>query len=58
MKVDHGVVATKFTDERGREKLAASQCQMIGYLVDVNGNIMRKFSPEKGKSDRVSPFIM
>lgn len=58
MKVDHGVVATKFTDESGRERLAASQRQMIGYLVDINGNIMSKFSPEKGKSDRVSLFMM
>ena len=56
-KVDHAVVASKFTNSNGKEKLASSHRQLHGYLVGTNGNILRTISrpdQEGGKSDRVS----
>jgi hypothetical protein len=52
VKVDHAVVAGLFTDERGREALAASQRQITGHLVDSAGNIVRQVSVP-GKPDKL-----
>ncbi len=52
-KVDHAVVASKFTDHDGTERLASSHRKLTGYLVDPNGNILRTVSSAGGKSDRV-----
>ena len=56
VKVDHAVVAGLFTDERGRELLAASQRQITGQLVDSAGNTLRQVSVP-GKPDKVINFI-
>lgn len=53
IKIDHTVVATKFTDENGREALAASHRQMNGYLLSANGTKLRKLTGQDGKPDKV-----
>jgi len=55
-QVDHAVVAAKFSERGGAEKLAASHRQLRGYLVDSSGKILRTVSSvgrDGGKSDRV-----
>ena len=56
VKVDHAVVATLFSDSRGRERLAASHRQLTGYLVDSNGNVVRQVS-KPGKPDKVHVHV-
>lgn len=53
VKVDHAVVAGLFTNDRGRELLAASQRQITGHLMDSTGNTIRQVSVP-GKPDKVS----
>ena len=53
IKIDHTVVATKFTDENGHEALAASHRQMNGYLLSANGTKLRKLTGQDGKPDKV-----
>ncbi len=53
IKIDHTVVATKFTDENGREALAASHRQMNGFLLSANGSKLRKLTGQDGKPDKV-----
>ena len=52
-QIDHAVVASLFTDSRGHETLAASHRQLRGFLIDVDGDIMKELSPEPGKPDKV-----
>ena len=52
LKVDHAVVASLFTDSRGRERLAASKRKMQGYLVNSSGQVMRQISIP-GKPDKL-----
>lgn len=52
LKVDHAVVASLFTDSRGRESLAASKRKMQGYLLNNNGDVMRQISVP-GKPDKL-----
>lgn len=53
IKIDHTVVATKFTDENGCEALAASHRQMNGFLLSANGTKLRKLTGQDGKPDKV-----
>ena len=47
------MVATQFTDALGRETLAASHRQLRGYLVDIDGDVIRELSaPQLGKPDK------
>ena len=55
-QIDHAVVASVFTDSRGRETLAASHRQLKGYLVDVDGDVIRELSPDPGKPDKAGLF--
>ena len=52
-QIDHAVVASLFTDSRGHETLAASHRQLRGFLIDVDGDILKELSPEPGKPDKV-----
>ena len=51
VKVDHAVVASRFGSGRGQ--LAASKRQMIGYLLDSRGALIRKLSVP-GKPDKIT----
>ena len=53
IKIDHTVVATKFTDENGHEALAASHRRMNGFLLSANGSKLRKLTEQDGKPDKV-----
>ena len=57
-QIDHAVVASVFTDSRGRETLAASHRQLKGYLVDVDGDVIRELSPDPGKPDKAGTLII
>ena len=52
-QIDHAVVASLFTDSRGHETLAASHRQLRGFLIDVDGDVLKELSPEPGKPDKV-----
>ena len=47
------MVATQFTDSKGKERLAASHRKLRGYLADYDGDIIRELSPDPGKPDKV-----
>ena len=49
IKVDHAIVASRF----GSGQLAASKRQMIGYLLDSDGALIRKLSVP-GKPDKIT----
>jgi hypothetical protein len=44
VKIDHSVVATKFTDASGRESLACSHRKMVGHLYSCNGTRLRELN--------------
>ena len=46
-------MATQFTDSQGKETLAASHRNIRGFLYDVDGDVVRELSPERGKPDKV-----
>ena len=53
IKVDHAVVASLFTDQKGTEKLAAAQRAMRGYLINHSGEVVRELSVP-GKPDKIT----
>ena len=53
IKVDHAVVASLFTDNKGTEKLAASKRIMKGFLVNQSGMVVRELSL-LGKPDKIT----
>ena len=57
LKVDHSVVATRFTDERGQEALAASHRLMNGYLLNSDGSVIRQMTGKDGKPDKVHVML-
>lgn len=52
LKVDHAVVASLFTDDKGTERLAASKRKMKGYLVNSKSRVVREISVP-GKPDKL-----
>ena len=48
------MVATQFTDGRGRERLAASHRRLWGVLSGAEGEVVKEFPPQPGKPDKVS----
>ncbi|KAK3734157.1 hypothetical protein QZH41_017128 [Actinostola sp. cb2023] len=59
LKIEHSIIATRFSNGAGHDGLAASQRTLKGFLYDINGNAIKSMSTnditnQKGQADKLT----